>query len=199
MRLFASVVATSALLAFPNAARADNFYFAFSDGASLSSYPGKVTGEVFGLTDNSTGPAAEVVIQFFSPGLAEPFPDPALPIDVTAWTQQSNSFTETNGAITDFTFVATLSTTDGADSFALQAHYPTKYQISPYQDDYLCLDGASYGCILNSDETAGPTRANFTPAPATPVSATPEPSSLILLSTALLGMFQAARGKFRSA
>ena len=85
MRLFASVVATFALLSVPGAARADNFYFAFSDGAAYS-YPGKVTGEVFGLTNNSTGPAAEVLIQFFSPGLAEPFPDPALPIDATAWT-----------------------------------------------------------------------------------------------------------------
>jgi hypothetical protein len=88
------VVATMSLLG--TNAMADNFIFSFSDAA------GTVTGEITGLQNNATGSATKVLITSY-PALLGSIPD----LIATDWAGQFlNSFTETNGVITDAQFFA---------------------------------------------------------------------------------------------
>lgn len=82
------------------AARADNFTFSFANDPASGNVAGIVTGTIFGLTDNSTGPATDVVITGYPAGLDSVYP--AGSIDVISWLGP-NSFTESGGAITSAT------------------------------------------------------------------------------------------------
>jgi hypothetical protein len=90
-------------------ARADNFFFSFSN--VTGNVPGTVSGEIFGLTNNSTSAASDIVINSFPVGLTGL---PAAPFSVfTAITNEggtffNNSFTETNGMVTAASFLALL-------------------------------------------------------------------------------------------
>ena len=76
-------------------AQADDFSFSFTN--TVGNVAGTVTGEILGLTDNSTGPAAQVIIESFPAGLNSVLG--SAPIDVTSWTVFNNSFTETGGQV----------------------------------------------------------------------------------------------------
>jgi hypothetical protein len=93
-RAILMVVATMSMLG--TNAMADDFIFSFSDAT------GTVTGEIFGLQNNATGSATEVIITSFPASLGS-IPD----LIVTDWAVQVfNLFTETNGVVTDAQFFA---------------------------------------------------------------------------------------------
>jgi hypothetical protein len=72
-------------------AMADNFTFSFTDPLL-----GTVTGEIFGLKNNATGSATEVLITSYPASLGT-----ISDLVVTDWSDQTgNFFTETNGSIT---------------------------------------------------------------------------------------------------
>jgi hypothetical protein len=161
-------------LVLPASARADNFTFSFTnvptgDGDDIS---GTVTGEILGLTNDSTGPAAEVLILSFPPGL-----DSVLgsgPIYATSWSDQiENSFTVTNGQVTAGGFYAW----DTLDSVPYGAQLYINGLGAGFNEAN--LDGVEYGpaYVQGADGLAA---ANIQPAP--------EPPSLALLGVGLLGL-----------
>lgn len=80
-----------------------NFIFSFTN--STGNVPGTVTGEILGLLNNSTGPAAHIIIDSY-PGAFSPTPF-SPPVDATAFPNQFlNSFTVTGGVITSARFDA---------------------------------------------------------------------------------------------
>jgi hypothetical protein len=93
-RAILMVVATMSLLG--TNAMADSFVFSFTGGG------GTVTGEIMGLQNNATGSATEVLITSYPASLGS-IPD----LIVTDWAAQVlNSFTETNGVVTDAQYFA---------------------------------------------------------------------------------------------
>jgi len=95
--ILSGIVFSSAL------ARADDFSFSFTN--TTGNVVGTVTGEILGLTDNSTGPAADVIIESYPSALnADLFTSYTAPIDLFAggWplTTASDTFTESAGEIT---------------------------------------------------------------------------------------------------
>jgi hypothetical protein len=84
-------------------AGAVNFIFSFTN--STGNVPGTVTGEILGLLDNSTSPAAHIIINSY-PGAFNPTPF-SPPVDASAFPNQFlNSFTVTGGVITSAKFDA---------------------------------------------------------------------------------------------
>jgi hypothetical protein len=99
-RTFALAVAVFGFLG--SSAKADNFLFSITNNAGNT--PGTITGEIFGLVNNSTGPATEVEILTTPPTQGILFDPNAIP---TTWQSVSdNSFTETDGIITSAEFLA---------------------------------------------------------------------------------------------
>jgi hypothetical protein len=99
------------IVAFAAPARAGllNFSFSFTtvphqDGTT----PGTVTGEIEGLSDNSTGAASDVIIETAPSALGGISTEGPLPIDLNAsgWVSIFNSFTVSGGQITDASFFA---------------------------------------------------------------------------------------------
>ncbi|HUK52608.1 MAG TPA: hypothetical protein VL099_04890 [Candidatus Binatia bacterium] len=88
-------------LMLPQTARADNFTFSFT-----GTY-GTVTGEIFGLTNNTTGAATDVTITSF-PGifLSDPLLAGSAVTDLFSgqWNILENTFTESSGAINSYVF-----------------------------------------------------------------------------------------------
>jgi hypothetical protein len=143
------VIATMSLLGAN--AMADNFTFSFADGV------GTVTGEIFGLQNNKTSSATEVLITSY-PASFGALKDPI----ATDWIVSFNSFTEASGAITDDNFFASLdSSTD---------------PLTPE----LAFDSS-----INSGKLLG-TLVNVVGAPTFDLAAVPEPSAWILLLTVML-------------
>jgi len=98
--IFALAIAGIVLLG--PTARADNFSFSFTN--TLGSVPGTVTGEILGLTNNSTSAATQVIIESFPSALNPSF---SPPIDATLWAEQDeNSFDEEAGVIVSGGFQA---------------------------------------------------------------------------------------------
>jgi hypothetical protein len=108
-------------------ANADDFSFSFTN--DIGNVAGTVTGEILGLTDNSTGAATDVIIESYPSALnADLFTSYTAPIDLFAdpwFSTDANTFTETDGQITaadfgvddgDFDFV-TLGTGCNIGSF----------------------------------------------------------------------------------
>ncbi len=84
-------------------AKADNFNFSITN--TIGNVAGTVTGEILGLTNNSTGPASEVIIESYPVALISDFGN--APIIATLWNDQfENTFTETGGVITAENFWA---------------------------------------------------------------------------------------------
>jgi hypothetical protein len=166
-------------------AKADNFYFSFTDTTGAGYVFGTVTGEIEGLTNNATGPAAEVLLLSFPtavlylpgsvpPGVPPLFecPSTSAVCDVSLWYSQEfgfspNIFTETNGLITYFDF----------NSFSFNADFIFGLE-----------DGGGF-LSLNTDESSvGSQEVVFYPPG--PV---PEPTSVILMLTVLVGLAFVAR------
>jgi hypothetical protein len=96
----------------PSSLWADDFTFSFTGTCNFSCAPpfgftSVVTGEILGLTNNTTSAAAAVIITG-APTKLVFYPLAPLPVNVTAApffnTDVINSFTETNGVITAWNF-----------------------------------------------------------------------------------------------
>jgi hypothetical protein len=79
----------------PAAVQADPLDFTFSFSNVNGSVPGTVTGEIFGLTDNASGPASMVELLTYPMSLEPPDPPQFMDTDVT-----QNFFTVTDEEIT---------------------------------------------------------------------------------------------------
>jgi hypothetical protein len=124
-------VATMSLLGVN--AIADNFTFSFTDPT------GTVTGEIFGLHNNATSSATEVLITSYPASLGS-----IKDLIATDWDAQvDNDFTETNGAIA------------GAGFLAEATHDPLEPTLE--------IDIAAV--LSTNDSAVGPTTFTFAPAP----------------------------------
>jgi hypothetical protein len=192
-----SVVALVPILLFgPANARADDFTFSFTN--NVGSVAGTVTGEIFGLTNNSTSAASEVIIDSYPTFPSNPSNLGPAPIDVTAWADQIyNLFTESDGAITYDVFTASASTTSITSGlFQLTGGttlsgpfgpgvFADNEFFTPDQDDDSDLD--SYLDSSSSEPLPG---YSLVPASVVP---TPEPTSVFLLAGVLLAVAFVAR------
>jgi hypothetical protein len=124
-------VATMSLLG--ASAMADDFTFSFTDAT------GTVTGEIFGLQNNATGSATEVLITSYPASLGS-----IQDLIATDWDVVDNDFTETNGVLL------------GAGFVAEDTHDPL--------EPTLILEGGAN--LYTNDGTVGPiTAITFAPAP----------------------------------
>ncbi len=171
-------------------AKAESFTFSFS-GLSGSAVPGVVTGVVnlafVGAGGTGTGAATSVTLSTFPSGFGTfTGGDTA-----TSWADQlDNSFSVTAGAVTSFEFFALtgsgnsdnvlcLNSTSGSDALG-------QYNCGP-DLNFLQSSDTKYG--FNQNGLSG---VAFTPSTGG-TSAVPEPGSLALSMTGLLGLLAASR------
>lgn len=165
------VITLFAAAAFVPFAQADDFSFSFTN--TVGNVAGTVTGEILGLTNNSTGAAAKVIVESFPAGLNSVLG--SAPIDVTSWTVFDNSFTETGGQIVAADFDA--ETGVGTTSFG-------GFEFNPVSGgSNLTLDGTQ---AFHVTTFGGLSADNFAPVP--------EPSSLGL-AIAAVGLIGALKRK----
>ena len=161
MRGFLIAAAAAALVSAPPAHAGLNFDFSFN---STTNDPGTVTGEIFGLTDNATSAATDLVIDSYPAG----FSAPAVPWDVFSSPSVSpdNSFTVSGGQIT------------AADS---RIEFLGEFGLNILGGlNFLEVGAAEW---LNKGGFAGVT---YTADP--PATNTPEPTSIALLLSGLFGL-----------
>jgi hypothetical protein len=154
----------------PTASHAGPLDFMFSFSNTVGNVNGTVTGEIFGLTNNTANQAASNVVVDSAPALLglPAFPSP-LPIftDVTA-----NSFTVLNGAITDASFAS-------GDPLHNQFSITLNFNLINFFGN-----NDSHAEIQNDDGFAG---ATYTPVtvPAPLLATGPVAASVTLLATGL--------------
>ena len=173
--IFALAISVIVLLGTP--AKGDNFTFSFtSPPVGGGNIPGTVTGEILGLTNNTTGPAAQVLIESYPSYYGSALG--TLPVDVTLWaTQYSNTFTEAGGVVTAAAYGAYRPGVPSASLF-----YLTNWS------GCALLEIGSY-VTVNCDGISG---ANIAPLTSSPV---PEPSTLVLALTGVVGLIGRLRRK----
>ncbi|WP_424964570.1 VPLPA-CTERM sorting domain-containing protein [Dinoroseobacter sp. S375] len=166
------------LLAAPSA-NALSFDFSFSN--TVGNVAGTVTGTVSGLADNATGAATSLILTSV-PAATGGQTNPNTS-DVVQWTAiDVNSFTVTNGQITDFMFSAVLEAAPVFEFFCLgdpacapvgaETLYGTAFFAVPFT--FVGTDGGFAG-------------VTFTP------TAIPLPAGLLLMLSALGGLGAARR------
>ena len=155
------IMALSGCLALAASGSAQALDFSFTVTNTLGNVSGSYSGIVYGLADNATGPATDVVVTSFPAALNSVAG--AAPVDVfsTGWTVFDNSFTVTGGQITDGGFFSKYL---GADSYA--------YLDIGTDDNALELDNNGYDKYIYT--STGIAYANFNSY------ATPEPATLAL-------------------
>jgi hypothetical protein len=158
----AAFVLTAAFTALPARAELLNFNFSLTNSSGFGTTSGTVTGEIEGLSNNSTGPASDLIILTAPAGLNGASAEGPLPIDLTAkgWTDVVNSFTVSGGQITGGSFLGHSSDSNGRIYF----------NFGP-GNNIVSFDGINTD-VANQGGFAGVTY--------TPVSV-PEPASLSLL------------------
>jgi hypothetical protein len=140
----------------PTASHAGPLDFMFSFSNTIGNVSGTVTGEVFGLTDNATGPASNVVVDSYPAALGLPAPPLAFFTNILI-----NSFTVTNEMIIAARYLAD----NTADTAGLILN-------SPPENGLATNSGTT---VINIDGFAGVTY--------TPLQPVPEPSSVTVLGT----------------
>jgi hypothetical protein len=156
--------------------------FDFSFTNTIGDVSGTVSGEIIGLTDNSTGSASEVVIDSFPSGLDSIFGSNPI---ATSWDQQDeNTFTVSGGQVVAGGFWAQQT----VNNFQQGAQLYVDGDGGPY--NFLNLDGTDGLYVWGNDGFAA---ANIVPAgPSVPDAG----ATLPLMVVALLGVGTFAR-KFR--
>jgi hypothetical protein len=159
-------------LMLPGSLWADGFTFSFT--GTSGNVSGTVTGEILGLTNNSTSPAGGVILDSY-PALFTSAPDlSTTPVDVTSWSDVSfNIVTETAGSITAYDFDAATATGGPISLLYLASGDGTLYG-----------DFGGQGYILVGPVTFAPL-----------VSTVPEPgtNTLMLIGIGLLGLIMVIR------
>jgi hypothetical protein len=158
------IVSAATVVALSSSAHAMNFDFSFSNDPAQGNVAGTVYGEIFGLTNNATSDATNVVIDSYPAGITGL---PAAPFNIPDYAASlgeyivDNGFTVTNGVIT------------GAN-----------YQI--YGGNFDLASGA-YNALVSPDDqfrvqdTAGFAGVTFT-------AATPLPSAWTMLIAGFVGL-----------
>jgi hypothetical protein len=151
--------------------------FDFSINNTIGSVSGTVTGEILGLVDNTPNQQAAHV-------LIETFPSQfdiqllSSPVDATAWTIKTNSFTVLNGQVTaaDFNGQFGNFSTMGGNGAALMLDYGSNGR----NELVATIPAVSYD-LLNFDGLPG---ANIVPETSPPPA--PEPPAFLLLATGMV-------------
>ncbi|MGA3131300.1 MAG: PEP-CTERM sorting domain-containing protein [Terracidiphilus sp.] len=164
-------------------AMADDFTFSFTN-TNPGYTNGTVTGIIYGLTNNSEGPASEIVITSYPPfscgGGSCDFTN-----DATSWSlQDSNDFEEMGGVITSAFFQAQdeiipLPFEPNPPSIDVDLGLNTGSHISDFSLEY------QQGIIMQNESLQGPvTFSPYTPPPPPPAP-TPEPGTVGLVLSGL--------------
>lgn len=189
--LFGMIVLAAFIVFASGVATAANISFSFSNDPSMGNVPGTVTGELFGLPDNGTGPATAVVIDSYPAGLVS-FGSYTPPFDVFAWTGgtvNENSFTLVGGVVTGGSF-SIIGANGVNDQLYINSQCECAYGGLELGTNFLDI-GSNDSLFVWNDNGIGPTGVTFGNA------AIPEPASLLLIAPALLGL-AALRRKFRN-
>jgi hypothetical protein len=169
MRGIASLALAFTLVGGFAPAYALNFDFSFTN--TIGSIPGTVTGEIFGLADNTADQAAtNVVIDSYPPAAVGLPPVPWDIFNASGYTISTNTFTVAGGTVTAASFIETSNV--NTDALKLD------------NGVFNTLEDASGIHVLNAGGFAG---IIFTPA------AVPEPISMTLLLSGLVGIGLARR------
>jgi hypothetical protein len=172
-------------------ATAANIVFSFSNDPAMGNVSGTVIGELFGLPDNGTGPATAVVIDSYPAGLVSSG-NYTPPFDVLTWTGGTvveNSFTLVGGVVTGGSF-SIISANGVNDQLYINSQCECAQGGLELGTNFLDI-GSIDSLFVWNDNGIGPTGVTFGNA------AIPEPASLLLIASALLGL-AALRRKFRS-
>jgi hypothetical protein len=171
MNLKILVVSAAAVMALSPSANAMNFDFSFSNDPLYGNVTGTVTGEIFGLTNNSTSYATNVVIDSYPAGIAGL---PAAPFNVPDYAASLGQF------IVDYGFTVTNGVLTGAN-----------YQI--YGGNFDLASGAYNALVSPNDQFRVQNQSGF--AGVTFSAATPLPSTWLMLLSGFIGLgFFAYRG-----
>jgi hypothetical protein len=176
-------LALSGIVLSGTSAKADDFSFTITNtDGNLS---GTVSGEILGLTDNTTGPAAQVLIESYPAAIAS-IVGPG-PIDATQFLNQLvNSFTEVNGVVTAGSFVAYNPQPGIFDEFVINYGGQSTMQACGYP----CYQSGYYYVSTEGGFSAANTQPLDPPA-----SQVPEPSTLVLTLTGIVGLIGFLRNK----
>lgn len=155
------IMALSGCLALAASGQAQALDFTFNVTNTLGNVSGSFSGIVYGLTDNATGPATDVVVTSFPASLDSVVGSAPIDFLGTDWMVKTNSFTVTDGQITAGGFQSDYTVGEGYAYLDLGS-----------DDNALELDNNYYNAYIYT--SSGIAKDNFNSY------ATPEPTTLAL-------------------